>query len=345
MISRKLSHLRTASLLLAGTLLSSSLSAQTLVMSSWVPPTHPLVKDVFKPWTKAIREATDGRVKIRILPKSVGSPPQQYDVAVTKQADIVYGNQSYTAGVFKDYAFSELPFNGDDPVATSVAYWRTYEKFLKQNDELGDVKVLSMFTHGPGQLFTKDITFDSLEADNANAKIRAGGISSARVVDALGATTVQAPLSSAAEMITNGIVNGIALDPMSLSVLHFDKYVNKRFNMEGGIYNVSFFVAMNQETWNSISPEDQQAIEKLSGEALSRKAGEMWKAGGENSIEYYASHGIKSYSPNGQLLEQLKTKLSQYEQQWIAQVEQDGLNGREILDYFRGEVKELSVNP
>ncbi|WP_191600490.1 TRAP transporter substrate-binding protein [Marinomonas algicola] len=342
MIKRNFATLFTASLITTGISLSNIAVAENFIMSSWVPPTHPLVKDVLAPWTKDIKKATDGRVNIRILPKSIGSPPQQFEVVESKQADIVYGNQSYTAGVFNDYAFVELPFGGDNPIATSVAYWRTYDRYLKANDEMGSVKVLSLFTHGPGQLFTKGVEFTDISDKNADAKIRAGGVSSANAVSILKATPIQAPLSSAAEMLTNGVVNGIALDPMSLSILHFDKYVDRRFEIEGGFYNVSFFVAMNKDSWNKISKDDQKIIDQLSGEHLARKAGEMWLRGGDNSTEFYAEKGIKTYQPTGQFKEQLQQLLSVHEKEWVEKSTQKGLPAQEVLDYYRSEVSALS---
>ena len=47
----------------------------TLTMSSWVPPTHFLSKDILQPWMADVEKATEGRVTIKMLPKAVGSPP------------------------------------------------------------------------------------------------------------------------------------------------------------------------------------------------------------------------------------------------------------------------------
>ena len=45
-------------------------SAQTtLTMSSWVPPTHSLTRDVLSVWAQNVEKATSGRVKFTMLPK------------------------------------------------------------------------------------------------------------------------------------------------------------------------------------------------------------------------------------------------------------------------------------
>lgn len=110
-------------------------------------------------------EVTDGRIEVRILPKLVGTLPGQYDVAATGQADIALGNQSYSPGRFIQYAFVELPGGGDRAEATSVAFWRTYNSFFSENDEMGDVKTITLFTAGPGQLFTTGHVVNSIDGN------------------------------------------------------------------------------------------------------------------------------------------------------------------------------------
>ena len=62
--------------------LTGTAQAQTtLSLSSWVPPTHYLVKDILQPWMADVEKATEGRVKINLLPKAVGAPPQHWELA------------------------------------------------------------------------------------------------------------------------------------------------------------------------------------------------------------------------------------------------------------------------
>jgi TRAP-type C4-dicarboxylate transport system substrate-binding protein len=332
---------KVAPLSLAATLVVAPVQAETYLMSSWIPPVHPLASDVLIPWAEEISKVTDGRVKVRILPKSVGSPPQQYDVARDGQADIVYGNHSYTPGVFSIYGLAELPRNGGDPVATSVSYWRAYSKAMQTFDEMPDVKLLSVFTHGPGEFYTNGVQVTGMTG-NSGIKMRGGGIASTRVADTLGMTSVQAPISQAAEMMANGIVNGIAQSPSGIYTFKFEKYLDNRFTVPGGLYNVSFFVAMNKDKWNALSPEDQQAIEAISGEALARRAGEMWKREDADAYAKMQEQGYKTTLPEGEFADQLNAVFDQYEQDWITSIAETGLDGAAMLKAFRADVVELA---
>ena len=85
------SSLKVAGIALAGSLLQSTVAfAEELVMSSWLPPKHPVVAGIMQPWAKAVADATEGRVTVRMLPKPLGPPPAHYDLAFDGVADITY---------------------------------------------------------------------------------------------------------------------------------------------------------------------------------------------------------------------------------------------------------------
>lgn len=316
------------------------LSAKTLRMSSWLPPVSPVMKDVFVPWTEKIAKVTEGRVKIKILNKTVGSVPGQFDVASTGQVDIAFGNQSYTPGRFKEYAFVELPGNGNSAESTSVAFWRTYNKFFGDKDELGEAKLLALFTNGPGQLFTTTHKVTGMTGNNG-IKVRGGGEGATRIIELLGMTSIQAPFSKAAEMMTNRVVDGIMLDPSVVPAAGFTKYLKYRFVVDGGLYNVSYFVVMNKKTWNSISKKDQKAIDSVSGEEFAREMGQIWDKMGNGAEKIFDEAGMITTKATGAFEKAMTKAFLQFENDWIAGIKDTGVDGRQVVDFFRAQVKAL----
>ena len=70
--------MKTLNLALAGLLLSAApLLAQELVMSSWLPPKHPIVVNALEPWAADVEKATEGRVSVRITGKPLGTPENE----------------------------------------------------------------------------------------------------------------------------------------------------------------------------------------------------------------------------------------------------------------------------
>lgn len=96
-----------------------------LVLSSWLPPRHPIVVNAIKPWAEEVEKVTEGRVFIRILGKPLGSPPAHFDMARDGVADITYGLHSFTQDDrFAGSRVGQFSFLGDDAVESSKAFWR-----------------------------------------------------------------------------------------------------------------------------------------------------------------------------------------------------------------------------
>lgn len=247
----------------------------TLRLSNWLPPSHPMVKDMMVPWAKQVKEATEGRVEVQILDAPLGPPPAHFDLVATGAADVAFSAHGYTPGRFVLTDLAELPFLTPSSEALSVAYWRTYQAMLADAGEHNGVKVLSVFGHGPGHLFTtgRDVT---PMAELAGAKIRVASAVTNELAEAMGMVALQAPSSKSYELLSNGVADGIYFPYESVPFFKLDSLLEKGLTVPGGLYNVSFFFVMNQAKWDGLSPEDQSAIDSVSGEALVRMTGRAW---------------------------------------------------------------------
>ena len=47
--------------------------------SNWLPPTHHVVTEMIQPWAADVEKATEGRVKLQVLP-ALGGPPTHLDL-------------------------------------------------------------------------------------------------------------------------------------------------------------------------------------------------------------------------------------------------------------------------
>src|SRR5438067_679162 len=155
----------------------------TLTYSSWVPPTHHLT--IWQAnWAAEVEKATGGRVKFQSLPKAPAAPPGTFDAVRDGLVDLSYVTASYTPARHIMPLMAELPGAGDTAEVNSVAYSRIHWKHFQKVGEYKGVKLLAVWTHGPGQMFTKK-PIKSL-ADFQNLKIRTGGGISEKVITALG---------------------------------------------------------------------------------------------------------------------------------------------------------------
>ncbi|AJY45663.1 TRAP transporter substrate-binding protein [Martelella endophytica] len=324
-----------AGLLLAG----NALADETLTLANWLPPSHPLVKDVMEPFAASIAEATDGRVKVNILPAPLGPPPAQYDLAVNGVADITFGVQGYNPGRFRTTNLAEIPFWGDTAEITSVAYWRTWEELLQKAGEYDDVHVLGVFTHGPGDIFMKGKDLSSLSAIDG-AKIRVGGGIVHELVSALGGVPVEGPSSQTYEMLSQGVADGITFPMESVNFFGLTDIVDQAMVIPGGLFNTSFFVVMNKDTWNGLTPEDQEAIDSVSGEALARLAGQAWDAA--DKAGYEAMQGkVTFHDATPEQVAEIKEKTQSVVDAKLSEIDDTGLSSKEAYDLMKKNVEEL----
>ena len=147
-----MTYLRTAGWVLATSIavatLPMSVQAQdvTLRMSNWLPEGQTLRVQAVEPWIASVEKATEGRVRIEMPPKVIGSVPAQFDVVVDGQADIALWVNGYTPGRFVISEVFELPFISDDPEAYSVKMYEFYNEKVAAYDEYEGAHVLSLFS-------------------------------------------------------------------------------------------------------------------------------------------------------------------------------------------------------
>ncbi len=244
-------------------------SAQTtLTMSSWVGPTHHLTSVVLQGWANEVEKATGGRVKLQMLPKHPSAPPGTFDAVKDGLVDVSYVTASYTPARHILPLMPELPGSGDTALVNSVAYSRIHWKYFQQVGEYKGVKLLGVFTHGPGQMYTKK-TVRGID-DMQGLKIRTGGGVAEAVANALGASAFVKPAPESFELLKSGVADGVFFPLESIVSFKLETVLEQATLFPGGMYSSAFGFFMNEDKWDKLSKQDQDAIEKVSGEHLAR---------------------------------------------------------------------------
>ncbi|MCF8150519.1 MAG: TRAP transporter substrate-binding protein [Burkholderiaceae bacterium] len=328
--------------LLAGVLAWSPAQAQTtLTMSSWLPPSHIITKDMMLGWSKQVEEATQGRVKFNLLPKAVASPPGTFDAVRDGLADVSLSVHGYTPGRFPMTKMAEFPFLGDSAEAISVAYYRTYMKHMAKLDEHKGVVLLGLMTHGPGQMYSTNKAMTTL-ADVNGMKIRVGGGLVVDITKAIGAVPLLKPASETYEVLKSGIADGIWFPKDSVPAFKLTPLIKHMTVVPGGLYNVSFGLWMNEAKFKSLSKADQDAIMKVSGENYARMAGKVWDREDDEGLRQMNRALVDIRSASSTLVGEIKAKTEGLEGAWYAEAKAKGVDGAAVMAEFRAEIKKLS---
>ncbi|SEQ04198.1 TRAP-type C4-dicarboxylate transport system, substrate-binding protein [Amphritea atlantica] len=306
----------------------------TLTLSSWLPPSHPVVSQMIVPWTKQVEEATEGRVKINILAKGLGHPKVHYDIARDGLADITYSVHGYTPGRFLLTKVVEFPFSGNSAEALSVAYWRVHQKYLAKANEHKDTQLLSVFTHGPGMIHNSKKTVASV-ADLDGMKLRVGGGVVNDVATSLGAVPLLKPASASYELLSHGVADGTLLPMESVTAFKIKDIVTHTTMVPGGLYNISFFLVMNKDRFRSLSQQDQDAIMSVSGEAFSQLAGRVWDAADAAALKEMKDNGNEITVADDAFIAEIKQRTSNLESDWIKEAGKRGVDGAAALAELR----------
>ncbi len=326
---------------MAAFLCAAPLHAQgTWTVSSWVPQSHLLYQDVIVPWTKDVESATAGRVKFNFLPKAVTNPPGTFDAIRDGLADVSLTVHGYSPGRFVLTKLAEMPFLGDKSEQISVAYQRIHERYLETAGEHRGVKVIAVFTHGPGYVYNTKKPVKSVE-DMAGLKIRVGGGVVNDVARVLGASALLRPSTESYEIISTGVADGLLFPAESVVAFKLEKLIRHETVVPGGLYNTSFAMFMNEVAWNKLSKADKDAVAKVSGEKVARAAGRAWDARDEAARKQMSAAGVASVAADAAFMAEVRKRTAEVEEGFYKEATSRGWDGKRFLAEFRAEVRKV----
>jgi TRAP-type C4-dicarboxylate transport system substrate-binding protein len=327
--------------LVAGAFAAQPAAAQvTLTYSSWVPPSHHL--SVWQVnWANTVEKATGGRVKFQLLPKHPSSPPGTFDAVRDGLMDLSYVTASYTPARHVLPLMAELPGAGATAEINSVAYSRIHWKHFQKVGEYNGVKLLAVWTHGPGQMFTKKPvkTIDDLQG----LKIRTGGGVAEAVAKALGTSAFVKPAPESYELLKSGVADGVFFPLESIISFKLDTVLEQATLFPGGMYSSAFGFFMNQDKWNKIPRKDQAIIEKYSFEYAARSNGKSWDAADQKGIAALKTAKVKIVNADKALQAEVKRRSDPIVEDWIAKANAKGVDAPAVLAEFRAELKKVAA--
>ena len=330
-----------AAMLVVGVAAPPAPAQTTLTMSSWVSPQHHLTATVLQGWAAEVEKATNGRVKFTMLPKHPSAPPGTFDAVREGLVDLSYVTASYTPARHILPLMPELPGAGETSLVNSVAYSRIHWKYFHKVGEYKGVKLLGVFTHGPGQMFTKKPVNGI--GDVQGLKIRTGGGVAEAVAKALGASAFVKPAPESYELLKSGVADGVFFPMESIVSFKLETVLEQATLFPGGMYSSAFGFFMNEDKWNKLPRADQEAIEKISGEHIARLAGKSWDEADAWGLEALKKSGVKIVNASPELAAEVKKRSAPIVDDWIKQASAKGVDAARILAEFREELKKVAA--
>ncbi|MGP9630997.1 TRAP transporter substrate-binding protein [Halomonas sp. AOP42-C1-46] len=313
--------------------LATPVLAQTTInVSSWGGPNHGINTIVWPTWKAWVEEATEGRVTIKVT-EDLGPPDVQMDIIADGVADATWIFHGLMPGRFEMTKLPEFPtFESFSSEAASAAYWETFEEYLIQGNEHRGLDVMAVGVHGPGQIFTAEKVEDFDEL--VNTRLRTGGGLMSELSDAIGVSGVALPPTGVYEAASQGVISGAMLSLEALRSFRLAEVLPNTLTVDGGFYRGSFAIIMNPMILESVSAEDREAIESVSGEQLSRLFGYMMDVSDQRGVEFAEELGNTFTEASEKDIAMLREVSDELIEKWAQKVSGGGIDAREALNFF-----------
>lgn len=317
-----------------------TMAQTTLTLSSWVPPAHTLTSTQ-KEWCEMLAQKVAGKIKCNVLPRAVSAAPGTFDAVRNGLADISFTVHGYTPGRFVTTQMVELPFMGDSAEAASVAFQRVYEKNPAIAEEHKGVKVLAVFTHGPGMVLNTKRPITKVQ-DLDGLKFRIGGGMVNDISKALGMNITLKPAPESYELLSTGVMDGTLFPAESVESFKLEKTVKYATLFPGGLYNTSFVFMMNQAKYDSLPPDVKKAIDEMSGEFAARMIGRGWDKVDRRGMAFMQANGVQFHKADAAFVKAISEKTAGLTDTWAKAAEAKGLkNPKKVLSDLRAEIAKL----
>jgi TRAP-type C4-dicarboxylate transport system substrate-binding protein len=330
-----------STLLAAAGLAACAAQAQVvLTASSWVPPTHALSVTQAE-WCAQLESKSAGKARCNILPRGVAAPPATFDAVRNGLADISFTVHGYTPGRFVTTQIAEFPFLGNSAEAVSVAFQRTLARSPAMQEEHKGVKVITVFTHGPGSVFNTKRPVAKVD-DLAGLKWRVGGGVVGEISKALGMNVTLKPSTESYELLSSGVMDGTLFPAESVEAFKIDKVVRYGTTFPGGLYNTSFVFMMNQAKYDSLPPDVKKVVDEISGEAAAHRFGQAWDKADRRGLAFMQASGVQMSAADAAFVKAVTEKTAPLIDNWAKAAAAKGMKDpKKALADMRADIARL----
>jgi TRAP-type C4-dicarboxylate transport system substrate-binding protein len=330
---RILSSLALAAGLGAAALATPAAAQTELRLSTFVPPVHIIYREIIEPWAQQVEEATNGEVKVTLFPSMQlgGSPPELIRQVQEGTVDMIFTLPGYTSPAFPRTQMIELPGLKEDGLAATNMMWDLLEAGLL-DPEYDGLKVVALWGAEDAGLMTHEPPIRSLD-DVQGLIMRSPSAAQAKQLERMGATPVAMPITEVYPQIERGVINGAMVPFTTILDFRLGEVANY-FTISGPVFGrSSFVIVLNEDSYNRLSPEAQQAIDGLSGRELSLKATQAYLDRAAEAVESVRNaEGKEVIELPQEEQDRIRETLRPIIDEWLQEMEAAGIDGQAMLD-------------
>jgi len=309
-----------------------------LKLHQFLPAQAPVPAGVLVPWMVKIEAESGGRIKFEHYPAMQlgGKPGELIDQVMEGVADVIWTLPGYTPGRFPRTEVIELPFMIQDAQGASRSLWQLGEKYMFDT-EYKDVKVIGMWTHGPGLIHSKN-PIKSI-ADLKGVKVRAPSRVTNMMVTSLGATAVGMPVPAVPESLSKGVIDATILPWEVTASIKSSELVKNHTEFAGApLYTAAFVLAMNKGTYDKLPDDLKAVIDANSGADFSANAGKVSQDADAAARKIATDLGNNLIELTPGEIEEWKSAAQATTDAWVKEMDAAGIDGKALLEEARAAI-------
>jgi|GEM_PF-1310155 len=295
--------------------------------------------EAIKTFASEVENRTEGRYKVEVgWACSYGGPGEFFDLVANGLVDIAYFLPCTSPGVFPATDMTALPWVLPNAAIATDALQALVEQGYGMDESMSAVKFLNVHM-GPGHVLMTSKPVDSIQ-DFAGMKIISGGDMQAAAMSAIGATPVYFDHSEFYGALQKGIADANYNPWIGVAPWNLHEVID--YVLETNIGNVFCGFIMNWDSFDGMSPEDQQVLDEVAKEAfgLIVKGYEDVAQAGKDA--FLAKGGTIIPMPEDDFAF-LNEAFAGLWNEWIADMESQGIPATEACNAMYGILEDLGV--
>lgn len=312
------------------------------------PPAATTTRDFHTPWSKQIEAATKGRVKVvEYAAETLAKATETVRAVTGGVADIGWQTIGAFPGMFPLTTVATLPFLNlpggkvdGKPYSggkiNSRIFQELYQNIPEFQKEFAGLKILFLYTSDPYHFGSRKPVRNL--NDLKGMKIRELGGYGTEMWKLLGASPMHITGPDIYEAAQKGIVDGIGLAWAFNST--FKIYEVFHYWTDVATNLATFFLIMNLDKWNSLTPELQQQLMSVSVMNGAEFAGEV------HFGPAIIKETLAKIEKEGKKWERVELDPGEYERwkeiagkplwdKWVSEMEAKGLPGKKVLAEYQ----------
>ncbi len=286
----------------------------------------------FQQYADAIGTATGGSVKVQIYPaETLAKGADMIPSVQTGVADMGWAVVGMFPGQFPQTEAYMLPVMGQkNSTGGAQAMNDWFQNSPELQKEWSSLKVLGFTSSAPQWVMTGKKPVRTFE-DVKGLKLRISGWGGTELLKAVGASPVNMAPPEMYDSVSKGIIDGAVFDWMGGDDFKLWEVMNY-----ASVYPIVFqtqAMVMNKAKWDSLTPDQQKAIQSVSGEAVGKAIGAVFdKSDQEVSAKFKAMSGKEIINISGDDQAKWRNAAKPVWDAWTKQVAGKGLDGQKALE-------------